>query len=264
MPLLLERVLSLFFLPLGIAILGALAALTALALRRRTLGAWLLGLALAWLWIWSTPFVAYSIAALLETPHPPQRIEELPAAEAIVLLGGGVKPISGGMLYPDMNGSADRIWHAARLYKAGKAPLIIISDGNVWGGKKNGRRERQSPAAATRILLNEFGIPDDSIVEEAKSRTTWQNARLTSEVAAGLEISKVLLVTSHWHMERALATFENTGLEVVPVPCDHSRWGNEPRPTIFWALPNASALSNSSLSFREFLGYLAYRLRGFI
>lgn len=262
MPLLLDKILSLFLLPLGIAILFALAALAALTLRRRGWGIGLLGFALAWLWIWSTPLAAHAIASLLKAPYPPQHIEELPAADAIVLLGGGVKPISGGMIYPDMNAAADRVWHAARLYKAGKAPLVIVSAGNIWRESKKGERKRQSPAAATRLLLKEFGVPDASIIEEEKSRSTRQNALLTSAMADKLGMEKVLLVTSYWHMDRALAAFENAGLEIVPAAADHSMWGEEPQPTILWALPNAISLRNSSINFREFLGHLAYRLRG--
>ena len=264
MPLLFDKILGLFLLPLGIAILFALAALAALTLRRRGLGIGLLGFALAWLWIWSTPLVAHAIASLFKAPYPPQHIDELPAAEAIVLLGGGVKPISGGMIYPDMNAAADRVWHAARLFKAGKAPIIIVSAGNIWKGGQKRKRKRQSPAAATRILLSEFGVPDASIVEEEKSRSTRENALLTSTMADGLEIRKVLLVTSYWHMDRALAAFENTGLEVVPAAADHSVWGEEPQPTILWALPSANSLMHSSGNFWEFLGYLAYRMRGWV
>lgn len=258
MPLLLDKILGLFSMPLGIAILVAVAALTAVALRRRGLGIGLLASALVWLWIWSMPFTAYALRELFRAPYPPQHIEDLPAADAIVLLGGGVSPVSGDMIYPDMNGAADRVWHAARLYKAGKAPFIIASAGNTWGGK----RKRQSPAEAMRILLLEFGVPDASILEESSSRSTRQNAFFTSEMAADFEMNRVLLVTSYWHMDRALATFERTGLEVIAGPSDHSGWGRKAQPTVLWALPNASALSNSSGYFWEFWGYLAYRLRG--
>lgn len=262
MPLLFDKILGLFFLPLGITIFFAIAALAALALRRRGLGTGLLAFALAWLWIWSTPFTAHALIELFRAPYPPQHIDDLPAADAIVLLGGGVSPVSGDMIYPDMNGAADRVWHAARLYKAGKAPLIIASAGRIWGKQRKRDPNRQSPADAMRILLKEFGVPDASIIEEGSSRSTRQNALFTSEMAAGLEVRKVLLVTSYWHMDRALSAFERTGLEVIPAPSDHSGWGRKAQPTILWALPNAGALNNSSGYFREFLGYLAYRLRG--
>ena len=261
MPLLLDKILGLLFLPLGIAILVAAAALAALALHRRGLGTWLLALALAWLWIWSTPFMVYMFAEQSRALYRPQHIEELPFADAIVLLGGGVDPVSDGMIYPNMNGAADRVWHAARLYKAGKAPFIIASAGNIWD--RDHEPDRQSPAEAMRILLNEFGVPDASIIKEANSRSTRQNALFTSEMASGLEIKKVLLVTSYWHMERSLAAFERTGLEVIPAPCDHARWAGAV-PTIFWALPNARALMSNSRKFWELLGYLAYRLRGWV
>ena len=53
---------------------------------------------------------------------------------AIVLLGGATSPASPPKrLHPDLGAAADRMWHAARLYKEGLAPIIIISGGRSPG-----------------------------------------------------------------------------------------------------------------------------------
>ena len=260
MPILLDKILTLLAMPLGVAVGAGLLALAALALGRRRGAAGLTAFAVVWLWGWSTSLATRTIIDPLADPYPVRRVETLPAAEAIVLLGGGIKPIRGDMVYPDLRDSTDRIWHAARLYHAGKAPLIIVSAGNPWGDRK-----RQSKADAIRMLLNALGVPDDAIVIEDSSLNTRQNAVFTEKLATARGIERVLLVTSHWHLRRAEAVFRRVGLAVTPVATDYKNREDSPEKLlIFKLLPSASTLLFNSLLFKEHLGYLVYRLRGWI
>ena len=202
MPLLLDKILTVLVLPLGVAVGTGLLALAALALGRRRGAAGLTAFAVVWLWVWSTPFPTRALVGPLADPYPIQPVEMAPVADAIVLLGGGIKPIRGDMIYPDLADSADRIWHAARLYHAGKAPLIIVSSGNVLDNLK-----QPSRAGAMRMLLDALGVPDDAMVIEDSSRNTRQNAVFTERLATARGIERVLLVTSHWHLRRAEAVF---------------------------------------------------------
>lgn len=260
MPLVLDKALTLLALPLGVAVGAGLLALAASALGRRRAAVVLTAFAVVWLWGWSTPLPTGAIVGPLADPYPVRRIETLPAADAIVLLGGGIKPPGGDMVYPDLRDSADRIWHAARLYHAGKAPLIISSAGNVWGGPK-----RPSKAHAMRMLLEAFGVPDHAIVIEDSSRNTRENAVFTERIASGRGIGRVLLVTSYWHLRRAEAAFRRVGLDVVPVAIDYtdgkSSFG---KPIVLALLPSVGALSFNSMLFKEHMGYLVYRLRAWV
>ena len=92
--------------------------------------------------------------------------EEMPEADAIVLLGGGMAAAPGHYPYADMAPAADRVWHAARLYKAGKAPLIIPSG--------------SGDLASTVPLLRDFGVPQAAILVEGKARNTEENAKFVS------------------------------------------------------------------------------------
>ena len=258
MPLLLDKVLTLLALPLGTAVGAGLLALATLVLGRRRIAGGLLAFVIVWLWGWSTPFATRAIIGPLTDPYPSRSAETSPAADAIVLLSGGIKPIRGDMVYPDLSDSADRIWHAARLYHAGKAPQIIVSGGNVWGSRK-----RPPKASAMRMLLDALGVPDDAIVVEASSRNTRQNALFTKKLAAGRGIERVLLVTSGWHLRRAEAAFRHVGLDVIPVATDYDHQKHSlGKPYIFEFLPSVSVLSFNSKLLREHLGYLVYRLRG--
>lgn len=264
MPILLDKVLTLLVMPLGAAIGTGLLAAAALAFGWHRCAGGLLAFAIVWLWGWSTPFASKAMIGSLTDRYPFRRVEALPAADAIVVLGN-TKPNQAAPDYPDLVEASDRAWYAARLHLAGKAPLIIISAGSVWSR----RPDRQSTADATSVLLNAFGVADDAIVIEKRSRNTRQNALFTAELAADRNITKVLLTTSAWHMPRAEAAFGKVGLEVTPAPTDYiPPWkptGRRSRPAwtwIFWLLPNVSALATSTRALREHLGLLVYRLRG--
>ena len=263
MPLLLDKTLTLLAMPLGTAVGAGLFALVALVLDRRRVAGLLLAFAIIWLWGWSTPFAANAVTSPLTSRYLFQRAEAMPAADAIVVLGNA-RPYRFDPAYPDLTDTADRIWYAARLYRAGKAPLVIISAGNVWGGQR-----RPSAAEATRVVLNAFGVPDDAIVIEKRSRNTRQNALFTKELAARRGIERVLLTTSASHMPRAEAAFRRAGLDVVPAATDYrpippAYRGPRRTPLILGLLPRVGALKSSSQALKEHLGLLVYRLRGWI
>lgn len=261
MPLILDKILTLFAMPLGTAVGTALFALVALALGWRYVAGGLFAFAFVWLWGWSTPIASSTLTTSLTNRYPFKRVEAMPAADAIVLLSN-VLPYEAEPAYPDLTKAADRVWYAARLYRAGKAPLVIVSGGNVWGGP-----DRLSPAEATRVVLNEFGVPDDAVVIEKRSRNTRQNALFAAELAADRGIRQVLLTTSASHMQRAEAAFRRAGLDVTPAATDYrpmpsryeKRW-----PSILWFLPSVRALSGSSQGLKEYIGFLVYRLRGWV
>ncbi len=97
-----------------------------------------------------------------------------------MVLGGAMEPaIPPRFPYPNLGAAADRVWEAARLYHAGKAPLIIASGGRLpWLGQKT------PEAVAMRQFLEALGVPADAVVLESHSRTTHQNAVDTAESCA--------------------------------------------------------------------------------
>ncbi len=130
--LLLTKVLSQFAYPLLASLLLAVGAGVLLWRGRRRSGALLLSVALGWLWLWSTPVFIDWLRATLEQRYPPVPLQQLPTADAIVVLGGLVEAAAPPRR-PEMNlGAAfDRIWYAARMYRAGKAPRILVSGGKL-------------------------------------------------------------------------------------------------------------------------------------
>jgi len=94
-----------------------------------------------------------SLRAQVEGAYPPLALAQVPQAQAIVLLGGGMRPAERAGQMPNMRSAADRVWLAARLYKAGKAPQVLVSGGGDRAVYAT------SEAQAMRELLLDMGVP---------------------------------------------------------------------------------------------------------
>ena len=239
--------------PLGGSLALALLA-GVLGLARWRWSALVLG-AVAWTWlaVWSLPVTANWIQAQVSRDHPPvftdEAIARVPKAGAIVLLGGGVNPPTRERPWPDLGEASDRVWQAARLWHAGRAPLIVASGGH------DPVAHTQSEAEAMRTLLIAFGVPEPSIVLETLSRNTRQNASESAALLAGRGIRRILLVTSASHMARSATHFRAAGLEVIPVSSDYE--------SIDFAdlrrfIPKADALALSARALKEWVGQIVW------
>lgn len=223
---------------------------------RRALVASALGILL----VFSCGPVAKELGRCLEWRYLP--LAEVPEADAIVLLGGVVAPA----LYPrrtaELYDGADRIVEAARLFRAGRAPRILLSGGSFHGG----RPESDDLAS----YLRELGVPDAALLADPASRNTFENAVEARRRLAPLGANRILLVTSALHMPRAVGLFRHQGFDVVPVPVDFSITAELPseRGAWFWWAerlpPNVDSLAYSTRVIREYLGILVYRMRGLI
>ena len=217
--------------------------------------------ALAWFSIWSFGFFFPNLKTDLESIYPPQRAEEMPTADAIVLLGGGMSANTNTLVYAELHQAADRVWHAARLWKAGKAPVIITSGENE--------------ALASVPFLLDLGVPKSAIVVEPDARNTVENAKLVAEwlktrKSDGVASRRILLVTSAVHMRRAVLMFEQafakavsaseSPIEVIPAATDYDGLVCQ-RPFEYSDLfPSPDSMYDKSRTFKEILGYWGYRL----
>ena len=239
--------------PMGTAAASVLLALVALALGRRRFATGLFFFAVVWIWFWSAPATAGLALRLLREPYPLPLVEDLPTADAIVVLCGSAAPPTPKRPYALLRGTADRVRHAARLRHANKAPTIIAS------GRLNSHPESEACAESMRQWLIAFGVPGETIYVEGRSKNTRENAVFTAALAASLGLDSILLVTSNGHMARAHAAFAKTALRIFPAPVSEVPSGTI---NVLAVVPNSRALSASSGAIREWIGRLVYRLRG--
>ncbi len=206
------------------------------------------------LWIASSPLVGNYLLSNLERKFEFESVESIEEADAIVLLTGAVGLPLKPRLYPDLNRAADRLIHAARIYKAGKAPVIYVSGGQVW--KQPGLL---SEADYNMEYLQMLGVPEKSIIKETRSRNTAENAYYTKQLLRRDGIHRIILVTSAAHMPRSMLLFNAPDLQVKAAPADINAV-EVLHPKVFDWIPSAKALTTTTAAIREYIGYWYYRL----
>jgi uncharacterized SAM-binding protein YcdF (DUF218 family) len=250
--------------PLGLGII--LIGLALFVRRRPRLQTGLLTGALIILLLASNRWVAISLARSLEWQYLPPG--NLPTAEVIVVLGGGTESAQYPRSAVEVNAAGDRVLHAARLYRQGKAPAILVSGGNiVWLGGRS-----MTPAEEMSELLDLLGVPAGAIWEQPRSQNTQEDAEYSAALLKERGITRVLLVTSAMHMPRSVALFRHLGVDVIPAPADYTvtqagldnLYSLEPQAFLINLLPNASSLSLTTNVLKEYLGLFIYRLRGWL
>lgn len=172
--------------------------------------------------------------------------------DAVVLLGGFIRRPEGSTELELAEGG-DRLIRAWEMVRDGRADRVLVS-----GGSGN---ESAPEADLGAQMLRELGVDPARILRERKSRNTRENAVEVAAMVRDAGLERLALVTSAFHMQRALGCFRAVGLSVDALATDHQL------PVVhgpFEALaPRASALAQSELALRELAGRLVYRLRGY-
>lgn len=258
----LSKLLPLLLYPLGLAILLLIVTLVLLWIRPR-LAPVPIVLALIALLLFSNGWVASWLVRSLEWQNLPPA--QLPTADAIVVLGGGVKPPVWPRPGPDLSEEGDRVLYGAQLYREGKAPLVIASGGRIdWSG--TGKSESKDMAA----IMQTLGVPPSAILQDPTSLNTYQNAVNVRQILQTRGIRKVLLVTSAMHMPRSLLIFKRQGIEAIPAPTDFQETREDTqRPTttqeiVLNLLPDAERLQKATRVLKEYIGIVVYRLKGWL
>jgi len=176
------------------------------------------------------------------------------APDGIVVLG---RPISTRLSQahdgPVVDDAADRIIALAKLARQFPNARIVFAGGN--GALAGG------PAEADFVgpLLDDLSVPRERVSLERRSRNTAENAAFSKDIAKPKPGERWLLVTSAWHMPRAVGCFRSVGFPVEAYPVDwRTGAGFEFRlPRSF-----AGGLGRTDLAVNEWLGLLAYWLTG--
>ena len=211
-------------------------------------------LAFGWLYLCSTAWFADLLMGQLEDDFQPKALSVIEQTDAIVVLGGATRGDTHFSSLGDLNQQADRIVHGLQLYRAGKAPLILLS-----GGADRGSRPE---AELMQEHLELMGVSPGALLRERESRDTRENALYSAILLRGKGVRSILLVTSGFHMRRAVPLFEAQGFRVIPAPTDFQRLVG--KPALPRWLPTAEDLVRTTYAIREFVGYQVYRWRGWL
>lgn len=250
----LSKTAAFLFLPSNILIACGLLGVVLLLTGWRRVGAWLAGLSLVTMALVSfLPAGAY-LLWVLESRFP--RWDPAHGApDGIIVLGGGISPVM-SYVYgaPMVNGDAGRIVAMAKLARAYPNVRIVYSAGDA-SLKGNGIAE----APFVMPLLDSFGVARDRVTLESRARNTAENAAFTKDLVKPKPGERWLLVTSAFHMPRAIGCFRQAGFTVEAYP---SNWRTLPRFQFPLSHEFGSGLAVLDLAAHEWLGLVAYRITG--
>lgn len=233
-----------FILPPGLVVTILL--LCTYCLRRQRLIAWTIGSCALLLYLLSTPIVGDCLVRSLEARHTPPPVV---TGDVIVVLGGGAT-----LDTPDVGGAGHLGAHAVSRLVTGiqlqwqlDVPLLVAG-GQVFAFSG-------PEAQIMRRVAIGLGVPPERIIAETESLNTEQNARNVKAILQENGFQSPILVTSAFHMPRAVWLFKRQGVSVIPYPADYQV---NRASTFYWfqLLPNEGAFRNSCLALREYLGLL--------
>jgi uncharacterized SAM-binding protein YcdF (DUF218 family) len=251
MPFTLSKLLAFLAQPSTVAVLCIVVGLV-LARRRRLAWAGVLLLVVGGL----TPLGNVLVLPLEErfasvpAPGPQDRVD------GIILLGGFEDGwVSAGRSGLGLNEAAERLTEGVRLALRHPSAKIVFTGG--VGSFLSKGVEATGPVGK---FLSEAGIADDRIVLEGKSRNTYENALFTRELVRPAVGERWYLVTSAFHMPRAIGLFRKAGFDVIAYPVDYRTRGPADAGRLFDRIP--AGLQRLDLAVSEWLGLLAYRALG--
>jgi uncharacterized SAM-binding protein YcdF (DUF218 family) len=192
------------------------------------------------------------------TEAPPITTEKADVRyDAVVVLGGMVEDKALALYgMPAYNGNIERLMAARELMVHDRARFVLLSGGD---GHPAGGGEPEARILARQLV--EWGVDPARIVVEDESRNTRENAVESARVIRREGWRSVLLVTSAFHMRRALGCFRAVGLEVDTLSVDFR--GCACPMTAAKLLPRTGALDTNTAALRELFGRLVYRVRGY-
>ena len=120
-------------------------------------------------------------------------------------------------------------------------------------------------------ILELMGISSEAIIQEGNSVNTHENAIFTQKILKEQGINKILLVTSAFHIPRALKIFQHLGINTIPAPTDFYVSQQEFQEvdyslesSILSLIPNTKSLDRTTMVIKEYIGTIVYWLRGWL
>jgi uncharacterized SAM-binding protein YcdF (DUF218 family) len=181
-------------------------------------------------------------------PAPPERVD------GIVVLGGGLDGVlSAARGQPELTDAAERLTTAVALARRYPETRIVFSGGE-GALLPQGHAEADESVGFFRAL----GVPRERLAIENRSRNTWENATRSFALVQPRPGETWLLVTSAWHMPRAVGCFRKVGWPVLPWPVDYR---TDPR-RISLGFALGDGLDALDIMAREWVGLAAYWAMG--
>lgn len=250
----LSKTIGILTYPLSLAFIGFL--LFALLRRRRekvALGFFWFGFAV--LWFFSTSWGTDLILRPLEKPFAKAVLP--PKVDAILVLGGALDLSLSTPGRLEYNPAIDRYIYSLKLARRYPQAIVIYA-----GGTADLFDQSKTEASLLKQDAVSFGVPADRIRVDDKSRNTRENALEAKKILEATGRTRVLVLTSAFHMRRSMGCMRKAGIDAIPYAVDFR--GHWSMPNRFGWVPSANALADSSAAVREYVGLVIYRFQGYI
>jgi uncharacterized SAM-binding protein YcdF (DUF218 family) len=222
--------------------------------RWRTAGRWLASLGGGGMLAVATLPIGIWAIASLENRFPAPIL--LPAeVDGIVVLGGSVSPgLSAARGQAQLNANGDRLVQFAALARRYPGARLVFT-----GYGKHAAPGVRSEAEVSAEVLELMGLDSEVVIFENESADTYENAVFTKAMVDPQPSEVWLLVTSAWHMPRAMGCFQAAGWNVTAYPAGYRTGG--PAGLSVGYDPRGGFVS-LSVAVHEWVGLLVYRLLG--
>ncbi|MCC6587471.1 MAG: YdcF family protein [Bryobacterales bacterium] len=196
------------------------------------------------------PLAALGLRAI-NSGYAPIPGAEVPADSIVVLSGHVAGPDEQYPTATPHTDTAERLRHAATLYRTWRKLPIIVTGGT---------RDLSGVAFAVTMKreLVRMGVPEEDIWTEEQSTNTHENALFSAKLLAAKGLKRPVVVTSCYHMLRTEMCFKKQGFEVYPAPVGIPPF--ELRLASF--IPNDGALLHNEHIAHELVGIAFYKARG--
>lgn len=231
---------------------GLLGLIIALARRGRA-GLWLASLGIGGTLIAGILPIANIMLLPLEERFPRYQEDGRPIDGIIVLSGAVDLAQSLDRDELSLNGAAERFVRFLEMARRHREALLVYTGGNSGDPSR-------SEAQLAAEQMKRLGVSTERLLIEPASRTTWDNARNTKALLGERAQGRWVLITSAWHMPRAMGCFQKVGLTVIPYPVDYQTRG--PMDLIRPFTSVGHGLQRLDIAVKEWLGLFGYRLSG--
>ena len=248
----LKKIIASVMMPLSIGILLILTGLFYLSRSKATRAKQFISAGVAWLAIFSYAPVGDLLLIPLEQ-HYPSCIHAPQDTRFIYVLGYGHTTDKDLPLTSQLNREAViRLNEGIRLYRQleGRAKLILSGYSGLFDPTPHALMQKRLALA--------LGIPSEDIIIVPTAKDTEDEAYAARKIA---QDAPLILVTSAYHMPRALIWFEKARLHPLPAPTYHQASLKHPNYLGFFS---ADALRKSTVAFHEYLGLLWQVLRSLV
>ncbi|MGF1510593.1 MAG: YdcF family protein [Myxococcota bacterium] len=137
---------------------------------------------------------------------------ETPPFDAVVVLGGGTSWVDG----PRLSHAGDRVVLGAQLYLMGRTSRLVATGSSIpgWGPRRDLTKE-------TLAVWTSLGVPPSAVLRLPEPKNTREEIAAVAELVEREGFRRVGLVTSAWHLPRAMALVREAGLQVTPLAADY-------------------------------------------